>query len=146
MARVAFHCLDRRIERPQIQALGERPDQAHPMIRWQKIVQARGLQLDLPPLGTAQTRPTTRRTRRRRLFRQFGKQRGFVSIGRLMTSKRRSTMPTLAKPDSADSPKIKTSAWPAERFTGSERSQRLIFNMSEEQFHAIDNRPSEFTT
>ena len=77
------------------------------MIRWQKIVQAQGLQLDLPPLGTAQTRPTTRRTRRRRLFGKFGKQRGFVSIGRLMTSKRRFTMPTLAKPGSAASPKIK---------------------------------------
>ena len=77
------------------------------MIRWQKIVQARGLQLDLPPLGTAQTRSTTRRRRWRRLFRQFGKQRGFVSIGHLMTSKRRFTLLTLAKPDSAASPKIK---------------------------------------
>jgi hypothetical protein len=54
MTGVALDRLDRAIQRRQVQPLGERPDEARPVIRRQQILQTDRPQADLPPLGPAQ--------------------------------------------------------------------------------------------
>ena len=58
MARAALHRADRAVERREVEALGEGPHQAHPMLRGHEGVEAQRPQLHLPALRQPQPRPT----------------------------------------------------------------------------------------
>ena len=66
MARAPFHRPDRRVERREIEALGEGPHQTDAMLRRHQVVEAQRPQLHLPALRPAKPRTTAPRRRRRR--------------------------------------------------------------------------------
>lgn len=99
----AFHRLDGRMQRGEVEALHEGPDQTRAVVRRQQIVQAQGPQLDLAALGPAQTRTPTRRCRRHRLLGQLAQQSFLLDRGHAAPPAKDINMAILTYSDARDS-------------------------------------------
>jgi hypothetical protein len=102
MARTSLNRLDCRVERRQVQTFDEAPDQTHPVIRRDQVVQADRPQRHLAPLRRPQTRASATLALRNRLFGKIvepsRRHRPILSSGETIT------MATITHRESGDSP------------------------------------------